>query len=124
MSDTQAKFWRLLGAALPDGYELVIDHRYANTGIARVQPADALASVARIDFGFQADYATLSIVPPLPTLHEAQPGYRPVGRLDDISNTTEVYADTPAKLQAVVDALAAAARDASAEAVRLAELER
>lgn len=61
---SQTKFLDILESSLPDGLELVVDYRFSNTGIARVEAKHSMEPKLRFDFNFQQDYFTLEDVRP------------------------------------------------------------
>lgn len=62
MSSTQSKFIALLTAAVESrGLELVQNSEWSNTGVLRVEKADAFRSLLSIRYNFQSGYATFDV---------------------------------------------------------------
>lgn len=62
---TQELFFEALGARLPKGYELNVDHAYANRGRLRIYRSGTFDSVIELLFDFQSGYASFAV----PTYH-------------------------------------------------------
>jgi len=102
---TQKKFFALLSEAVKDTsngqVEVVDDPQWANTGTFRLQPKDALRSIADVTYDFQDRSVRFRVVrTAIPSL----------GQVDDLTNDTTVYIDmevAPDKLQVFLTGLVA-----------------
>jgi hypothetical protein len=80
MKTTQQLFFETLEARLPKGYELNVDHSYANRGRLRIYRSGTFDSVIELRFNFHTDYASFAVPTDFRPSHYLLIGDRQEGR--------------------------------------------
>lgn len=85
---TQQKFFASLEAKIPKGYELAVDHSFANTGSLRIVPEGRFSPiVVGLRFQFQDDYASFERLENSPAINpQRDDGSFPYVKFDEIES--------------------------------------